>query len=68
MLLNPEMNFGDLYSHGHIEVEGDLVQLLETLYQAPDRLITRLISRWLGWIQSNDVRAEIWINHKSRSQ
>jgi cyclopropane-fatty-acyl-phospholipid synthase len=57
LLLNPEMNFGDLYSQGDIDVEGDLVKALEALYHAPDRLITRLISRWLGWIQSCDLRA-----------
>jgi cyclopropane-fatty-acyl-phospholipid synthase len=56
LLLNPEMNFGDLYSSGHIEVEGDLVQALEALYQAPDRFVTRMISHWLGWIQSNELR------------
>ena len=52
VLLNPEMNFGDLYSAGDIEVEGDLVRALEALYEAPDRFITRLLSRWLNWIQS----------------
>ena len=52
LLLNPELNFGDLYSQGDIDVEGDFVKALEALYHAPDRLITRLISRWLGWIQS----------------
>jgi len=52
VLLNPEMNFGDLYSQGDIEVEGDLVRALEALYRAPDRLITRLLSRWLNWAQS----------------
>ena len=56
LLLSPEMNFGDLYSDGQIEVEGDLVRALEALYQAPDRMITRLISRWLSWVQSNDLR------------
>lgn len=57
LLLNPEMNFGDFYSHGRIEVEGDLVSALQALYRAPDRLVTRVISRWLGWIQSNSLRA-----------
>lgn len=52
VLLNPEMNFGDLYSQGDIDVEGDLVRALEALYRAPDRLITRLLSRWLALIQS----------------
>lgn len=56
VLLNPEMNFGDLYSAGDIEVEGDLVHALEALYQAPDRLITRLLSRWLTWIQSTGLQ------------
>jgi cyclopropane-fatty-acyl-phospholipid synthase len=56
VLLNPEMNFGDLYSQGDIEVEGDLVRALEALYLAPDRLITRLLSCWLGWIQSCGLR------------
>jgi len=56
LLLSPEMNFGDLYSDGQIEVEGDLVRALEALYQAPDRMITRLISRWLSCVQSNDLR------------
>src|SRR6266851_471204 len=57
LLLNPEMNFGDLYCLGDVNVEGNLVRALETLYQAPDRLITRIISRWLGWLQSNSLRA-----------
>jgi len=52
VLLNPEMSFGDLYSLGDIEVEGDLVRALEALYHAPDRLITRVLSRWLSWVQS----------------
>ena len=52
VLLNPEMNFGDLYSQGDIQVEGDLVSALEALYRAPDRLITRFLSRWLRLAQS----------------
>jgi cyclopropane-fatty-acyl-phospholipid synthase len=52
VLLNPEMNFGDLYSQGDIQVEGDLVRALEALYQAPDRLITRFLSHWLQLAQS----------------
>jgi cyclopropane-fatty-acyl-phospholipid synthase len=52
VLLNPEMNFGDLYSQGDIQVEGDLVRALEGLYRAPDRLITRFLSHWLQLAQS----------------
>ena len=54
--LNPEMNFGDLYSEGRIEIEGDLVRMLEMVYHIPEQKITRLISKWLGWIQANTLR------------
>jgi cyclopropane-fatty-acyl-phospholipid synthase len=57
LLTNPEMKFGDLYSKGFIEVEGDLVHSLETLYQAPERTITRVISSWLNWTQANTLRS-----------
>lgn len=56
LLISPEMSFGDLYSQGDIDVQGDLVHALEALYQAPDRLVTRVISRWLSWVQSNGLR------------
>ncbi len=35
LLRNPSINFGDLYSAGRIDVEGDLVRLLEELYKIP---------------------------------
>jgi cyclopropane-fatty-acyl-phospholipid synthase len=53
---DPETNFGDGYSAGRIDVEGDLVSCLETVYRAaPQRpqLTTRLRSRWLDWLQNN---------------
>jgi cyclopropane-fatty-acyl-phospholipid synthase len=58
VLLNPESGFGDLYSEGRVQVEGDLVELLETLYQAPlpDPPMYRFVSRWLDWIQANTLR------------
>ena len=56
LLMSPEMSFGDLYSQGDIDVRGDLVHALEALYQAPDRMVTRLASRWLSWVQSNGLR------------
>jgi cyclopropane-fatty-acyl-phospholipid synthase len=34
LLINPDLHFGDLYSVGRIEVEGDLVGFLETAYRA----------------------------------
>lgn len=34
LLAHPELHFGDLYSVGRIEVEGNLVQFLEAVYRA----------------------------------
>jgi cyclopropane-fatty-acyl-phospholipid synthase len=47
------MGFGDMYSDGRLEVEGDLVRLMEALYAAPDRRTARLMARALGWLQPN---------------
>jgi cyclopropane-fatty-acyl-phospholipid synthase len=57
LLLSPEINFGDLYSTGQIEIEGDLVRLLEALYEIPQGVAARMASRWRDWIQSNTQRA-----------
>lgn len=56
LLLNPEMAFGDGYSEGEIEVEGDLVRLLENLYQLPRHAASKATGRWLDWMQGNTVR------------
>jgi cyclopropane-fatty-acyl-phospholipid synthase len=53
--LNPDIGFGDAYSEGQIDVEGDLVRLLENLYHAPKRSVG-LVSRWLDWVQANTLR------------
>lgn len=49
LLAHPDLQFGDLYSVGRLEVEGNLVQFLETVYRAADparlrprRLLARL--------------------------
>ena len=34
VLLDPNLQFGDAYSDGRLEVEGDLVALLETIYRS----------------------------------
>jgi cyclopropane-fatty-acyl-phospholipid synthase len=34
LLVDPQIRFGDAYSEGRIRVEGDLVQVLETVYRA----------------------------------
>lgn len=56
LLLNPEIGFGDGYSNGQIEVEGDLVRLLENLYHLPQRFSTRVMSGCLDWIQANTLQ------------
>jgi len=56
LLLNPEIGFGDAYSKGQIEVEGDFVSLLENLYRVPRHWSGRVTGRWLDWIQSNTPR------------
>ncbi len=37
LLARPDLHFGDLYSAGRIEVEGNLVQFLEAIYGAADQ-------------------------------
>ncbi len=56
LLLNPEIGFGDGYSEGQIEVEGDLVGLLENLYYRPRHFGTKVMDRWLDWLQTNTLR------------
>ena len=51
---DPELNFGEAYMCGAVEIRGDLVRLLEEVYRArPD---TAQRSWWL-WRSSNDVQA-----------
>jgi cyclopropane-fatty-acyl-phospholipid synthase len=51
---DPELNFGEAYMSGGVEIRGDLVQLLEAIYRAWG--VTRRRPWWL-WKQSNDVRS-----------
>ncbi len=51
---DPELNFGEAYMYGAVDIRGDLVALLEAIYRAlPD---TTQRSWWL-WQGSNDVTA-----------
>lgn len=36
LLMNPALHFGDLYSTGRIDIEGDLIDFLEIAYRAAD--------------------------------
>ncbi|MHB8345895.1 MAG: class I SAM-dependent methyltransferase [Acidiferrobacterales bacterium] len=53
LIVNPDLYFGECYSSGRLDVEGDLVEFIESVYRAsaavPDgSLIQRLISRTGG--------------------
>jgi cyclopropane-fatty-acyl-phospholipid synthase len=60
VLLDPEIGFGEGYTEGRIAVEGDLLRMLEAVYRSmakvPDSRYGRLVSRWLGWWQTNSLR------------
>jgi cyclopropane-fatty-acyl-phospholipid synthase len=59
LLRDPEVNFGDAYMDGRIDVEGDLVRLLEVIYQGMENTLaggtwyTRLASQWMDFWQDN---------------
>lgn len=59
-LVDPEIWFGDGYSQGWIEVDGDLVSTLATLYRSvmarpPTRRASGLLAEWLTWKQRNSL-------------
>lgn len=56
LLRNPAINFGEMYSQGRLEVEGNLLQLLENLYRIQPGVIARTASRYFMWTQSNSRR------------
>lgn len=58
LVLNPEISFGDAYTDGRVEVQGDLAAFLEELFRAGNRgtLGSTLASRWLTLLQNNTLR------------
>lgn len=56
LVANPNLAFGDLYSAGRLHVEGDLAELMETLY----RCIHQARQRWPRWLDA------LWRNHNPR--
>jgi cyclopropane-fatty-acyl-phospholipid synthase len=44
LVYKPELEFGEAYSDGRLEVDGDLVELLETIYRTP---VQPWVERWL---------------------
>ncbi|MDN6319696.1 MAG: cyclopropane-fatty-acyl-phospholipid synthase family protein [Marinobacter sp.] len=57
LVANPNLAFGDLYSAGRLEVEGDLPNLMETLY----RSIHQARQEWPRWLEA------LWRNHAPRA-
>lgn len=59
LLRDPEIGFGDAYMDGRIDVEGDLVRFLETVYGAMERSprighwLSGMASKWLDLWQDN---------------
>ena len=58
LLQDPEIGFGEAYSDGRVEVEGDLVRFLITVYQTmkPARWYSRIASKWMEFWQENTPR------------
>ena len=61
LMLRPEVGFGDAYSEGSLEVEGDLVALLEAVYRSwpssrPYPWLTRSKAQWLERLKANTPR------------
>lgn len=58
LVLDPEIGFGEAYTDGRMEIEGDLAGFLEALFRVanPETVGSRLASRWLDWVQRNTLR------------
>lgn len=62
LLVDPELGFGDGYTDGRIEVEGDLLEVLEAVARQTSktdgrRLLADVVSPWLDRWQANTPRA-----------
>ena len=55
MIFDPEVGFGYAYTDGDIEVDGDLVQALQSVYGTFPQpgWLHNLNSKWMGWRQRN---------------
>lgn len=61
MALDPEIGFGDSYTEGRAEVDGDLVRSLEVVLRSMKKAKAatwygKILSRWLTWAQANTRR------------
>lgn len=57
LVTNPNLAFGDLYSSGRLEVDGDLPRLMEALYSH----VNQARQQWPKWLEA------LWRNHSPRS-
>ena len=60
IILSPEIEFGDAYTEGRVEIEGDLVEVLAAVFRAlsgrnPGSWFARLRSKLLEWTQANTL-------------
>lgn len=59
LLINSDLGFGDAYTQGRLEVDGDLVLVLEKLFGCAARVpnwIPSLRTAWLRYTQANSLR------------
>jgi cyclopropane-fatty-acyl-phospholipid synthase len=60
IILSPEIEFGDAYTEGRVEIEGDLVEVLAAVFRSlsgrnPGSWFARLRSKLLEWTQANTL-------------
>ena len=60
IILSPEIEFGDAYTEGRVEIDGDLVEVLTAVFRAlsgknAGSWFARLVSKWLERTQSNTL-------------
>jgi cyclopropane-fatty-acyl-phospholipid synthase len=55
LVVNPDLNFGDAFSDGRLEVEGDLLELLEAVYRAEDDQPRRGLAAVSNRLRSNKL-------------
>ncbi len=58
LVLDPEIGFGEAYMNGQLELKGDLVHALESIFRAMQKVgkrgwYYRMYSRWLQRVQAN---------------
>lgn len=64
LFIDPEIYFGDAYSAGRIEIEGELVPFLETAYRALSGSQVRgFLPRWLFRYSNNLIHSRRNIHH-----